>query len=341
MSDNKIRFVIIGFGHIGRRHADMVMNHEGCELVAVVDTNPELKESVQSICNVPYFSSWDEFIASSIKADVANVATPNGLHAVNAIAAAESGCHVVVEKPLALTTKDCQAILDTVDKNERQVFCVMQNRYSAPMQWLKKMLTENMLGNIFMINVQCYWNRDERYYTGDTWKGTDELDGGTLFTQFSHYVDLLYWLFGDLKDITAHFANFNHNGIINFEDSAVVNFNTEHGACGSFSYTTSVWDKNMESTMVIVGEKGTIKIGGQYMDKVEYCHVQDYILNEQEVKSILPVNGYADAKANHFYVIDNVVNVLKHKLPITTTGEEGAKIVEIIEQIYSLKKQHA
>lgn len=214
----------------------------------------------------------------------------------------------------------------------------MQHRYSPPMQWLKELLSDDVLGRVYIIDVHCYWNRDSRYYTGDTWKGTDNLDGGTLFTQFSHYVDLVYWLFGDLQNISARFNNFNHNGVIGFEDSATVIFDTAEGANGTISYTTSVWDKNMESTLVVIGEKGTVKIGGQYMDKVEYCHIKDYNMEDGLTAEAMQLSGYSDAKANHYYVIQNVVDVLKGRSAITTTAEEGAKVVDIIERIYSLKK---
>lgn len=333
-----IRFVVVGFGHIGKRHADMVAMNDECELVAIIDTNPALKEKAEADYKVPFFTSWQQFAASGIQTDVANIATPNGLHAANAIEAIEGGCHVVIEKPIALTTADCTAILNCVKAHNKQVFGVMQNRYSPPMQWLKQLVTDGILGRIFIADVHCYWNRDERYYTGETWKGTEELDGGTLFTQFSHYVDLVYWLFGDMQDISAHFNNFNHAGMIGFEDSAHVSFGMADGGRGTLSYTTSVWDKNMESTLVVVAANGTVKIGGQYMDKIEYCHIKDYKLPDSNSPQPAMVKGYTDAKANHYYVIQNVVDVLKGRSVITTTADEGTKVVDIIERIYALKK---
>ena len=338
MDGSLIRFVVVGFGHIGKRHADMVLANRECELVAIIDIDARLEQKAVETYKVPFFTSWQAFVASGIKGDVANIATPNGLHAQNALTAIEAGFHVVIEKPLALTTADCDTVLDTAKEYNRKVFCVMQNRYSPPMQWLKKLLTGDILGRIYIVDVHCYWNRDERYYTGDTWKGTDSMDGGTLFTQFSHYVDLVYWLFGDVTDITARFNNFNHNNVIGFEDSAAVSFGIKGGGRGTLNYTTSVWDKNMESTMVIVGEKGTVKIGGQYMDNVAYCHIKDYDLQQQHDAAQVHVDGYNDAKANHYYVIENVADVLKNRSAITTTAEEGKQVVNIIERIYALKK---
>lgn len=341
MASTLIRFAVVGLGHIGKRHADMIQAHPACELVAIVDTNPALQELASTSYNTPFFPSLNDFIDSDINADVINIATPNGIHAAQAIQCLNAGSHVVVEKPMALNIADCEDILNAAKANNKEVFCVMQNRYSAPMQWIKKLLSNNILGSIFMVDVHCYWNRDKRYYTGATWHGT-ALDGGTLFTQFSHYIDLLYWLFGDIKEIAARFANYNHAGLIEFEDTGTVQFDFVNGGHGSLSYSTAVWDKNMESTLVIVAENGTVKIGGQYMDKIEYCHINNYQLNEDIKTETISVAEYAGAKANHYFVIENVVDVLSgNETNITTNAEEGTKVVEIIERIYALKDKNA
>ena len=262
---------------------------------------------------------------------------PNALHARQAIDCLNAGAHVVLEKPIALSTADCKQILTTATANDKHVFCVMQNRYSAPMQWLRQLMQDNVLGKVYMVDVHCYWNRDKRYYTGNTWHGTD-VDGGTLFTQFSHYIDLLYWLFGDVQNIQARFANYNHKGMIEFEDTGTVQFDFTNGGHGSLSYSTAVWDKNMESTLVVVAENGTVKIGGQYMDKVEYCHISNYELKENISKQTISIADYTGAKANHYFVMQNVVDVLNDSAKnITTNADEGTKVVEIIERIYALK----
>jgi UDP-N-acetyl-2-amino-2-deoxyglucuronate dehydrogenase len=215
------------------------------------------------------------------------------------------------------------------------VFAVMQNRYSPPSQWIKEIVTKGILGNIFMVQLNCYWNRDERYYTKQTWHGTKDLDGGTLFTQFSHFIDILYWLFNDIDNIRAKLADYNHNALTAFEDSGMVTFDIKAGGMGSMNFSTSLWDKNMESSMTIIAENGSVKIGGQYMDKVEYCHIKDYILPD-----LHPTNSghnygyYTGSAANHHFVIDNVVDVLNNSSEITTKPEEGLKVVDIIERIY-------
>ena len=189
-----------------------------------------------------------------------------------------------------------------------------------------------------MYRLICYWNRDERYYIKGDWKGINELDGGTLFTQFSHFIDIMYWLFGDIKDIQAKFNDFNHKTISDFEDSGFISFNFENGGMGCINYSTSVWDKNFESSMTIIGSNGTVKIGGQYMNDVEYCHIKDYKMPVLAPSN--PPNDYGIYKgsaANHHYIIDNVVNTLKGNTTITTNALEGLKVVDIIERIYSLR----
>ncbi|RYY92946.1 MAG: Gfo/Idh/MocA family oxidoreductase, partial [Chitinophagaceae bacterium] len=217
----------------------------------------------------------------------------------------------------------------------RHVFAVMQNRYSPPSVWIKEMVESGRLGNIFMVQLNCYWNRDERYYKPDSWHGKKDLDGGTLFTQFSHFIDLMYWLFGDIKNIRGSLACHNHTKLIEFEDSGSVSFEFVNGGQGTLNFSTSVWDRNFESSLTVIAENGTIRVGGQYMDKVEYCHIRDYEL--PDLAPTNPGNDYGTYKGsaqNHHYVIDNVVEVLKGRATITTNALEGLKVVDIIERIY-------
>jgi UDP-N-acetyl-2-amino-2-deoxyglucuronate dehydrogenase len=223
--------------------------------------------------------------------------------------------------------------------HSKHIFCVMQNRYSPPSVWLKSIITEHILGDIYMVQLNCYWNRDNRYYKKDGWKGTSDLDGGTLFTQFSHFIDIMYWLFGDIENIQGKFNDFNHQQLTTFEDSGFVNFNFVNGGMGALNYSTSVWDKNLESSITIIGEKGTIKVGGQYMDQVEYCHIDGYTV--PDLPPTNPANDYGTYKgsaANHHYIIENVVDTLKGRSKITTNALEGLKVVDIIERIYECRK---
>jgi len=333
-----IKFAIIGQGHIGKRHAEMVRRNPGAELVAVCDVlsksqtgNAEIKES--------YYQSVDELLNQHADVDVVSVCTPNGLHAVHALKVLEASKHVVMEKPMALLKSDCENIIYKALQNHRQVFCVMQNRYSPPAVWVKDVVDKKIIGEVFMVQLNCYWNRDERYYKNGGWKGTQHLDGGTLFTQFSHWIDLLYWLFGDIKNIQAKFQDFKHENLTEFEDSGFISFDFVNGGMGSINYSTAVWDKNLESSITIIGSKGSVKIGGQYMDEVEYCHIQDYILPKLDATA--PANDYGAYKGsanNHHFLIQNVIDTLSGKTTITTNALEGLKVVDMIERIYSIRK---
>jgi len=338
--NGKVKFAVVGAGHIGKRHAEMITRNEEAELMAMCDILPKEKLGLEKY-NVPFFSSIDDMLAADIDFDVLCVATPNGLHGEHAMKALDKGKHVVCEKPMALTVADCEKIIFKALQASRQVFCVMQNRYSPPSEWIKQVVNDGILGETYMVQLNCYWNRDDRYYKKGNWKGTKDLDGGTLFTQFSHFIDIMYWLFGDIKNVQAKFNNFNHSGLTEFEDSGTVSFDFINGGMGCINYSTSLWDTNMESSITIVGSNGSVKIGGQYMNEVVYCHIKDYTM--PELAPVNPANDYGAYKgsaANHHYIFENVIDVLKGRNVITTNALEGLKVVDIIERIYSLKDKN-
>ena len=329
-----VKFAVLGAGHIGKRHAEMVSRNGESELVAIADVRPKEELGIENF-DVPFFNSVEELLSSGIEFDVLCVATPNGLHAQHALAGLEARKHIVVEKPMALTKQDCESVIFRAMSVHKLVFCVMQNRYSPPSAWIKDLIDSGKLGKIFMVQVNCYWNRDERYYKSGGWKGIQSLDGGTLFTQFSHFIDIMYWLFGDVEDIKSVFEDFNHSNLTEFEDSGLVNFKFKNGGIGCINYSTSIWNNNFESSLTVIAENGTIKIGGQYMNEVEYCKVKDYempVLPEAN-----PANDYGPYKgsaANHNYIFENVVETIKRGGEPTTNAMEGLKVVEIIENIY-------
>lgn len=333
----KIKFAVIGCGHIGKRHAEMITRNEECELVALVDVKDKKELNIENF-NVPFFKSIEDLLASNLEIDVINVASPNGFHANQGMQILESGRHLVIEKPMSLNKADSEALIFKGLQKHKQVFCVMQNRYSPPSVWLKDLLENGKLGKVFMVQINCYWNRDNRYYKPESWHGKKDLDGGTLYTQFSHFIDLMYWYFGDITNIQAKFADFNHSALTDFEDSGFVSFDFVNGGMGSLNYSTSVWDKNLESSITVIAENGSVKVGGQYMNEVEYCHIKEY-----EMPVLEPTNpgndygAYKGSAANHHYIIENVVDVLKGRNSITTNALEGLKVVDIIERIYSLK----
>ena len=337
-NSDAVKFAVVGCGRIGKRHAQMIDKHPEAKLVALCDTAAKETLGLPDY-EAPFFNSLEALLEAPLEVDVINIATPNALHAPQAIKALQSKCHVVVEKPLALTKGDAEKTIFTALQHNRHVFAVMQNRYSPPSVWLKDILESGKLGRINLVQINCFWNRDERYYQPGSWHGKKDLDGGTLFTQFSHFIDVMYWLFGDIQNIQARFRDFNHESLTAFEDSGFVQFDFVEGGMGCLNYSTSVAEANLESSITIIGEKGTVKVGGQYMDKVEVCNIKDYEMPTLEPTN--PGNDYGTYKgsaANHNYIIQNVIDVLNGRNSITTNALEGLKVVDIIERIYKNKQ---
>jgi predicted dehydrogenase len=319
----------------------MVKNHPEAELAAMVDiASPEGLDL--NGFDAPFFFNMKEMFEAVKDIDVVSICTPNGLHAPQAIEALEAGKHVVCEKPMGLSKSRCEEVIFKALQMNRRVFCVMQNRYSPPSVWLKELVDSGKLGDIYMVQVDCYWNRDSRYYKPGGWKGSQDLDGGTLYTQFSHFIDLMYWVFGDITNIQGKFRDFNHQEMTAFEDSGFVSFDFLNGGMGSINYSTALFDKNFESSMTIIAEHGTIKVGGQYMNDVDYCHVRDYEM--PVLPEGAPPNDYGHYKgsaANHHFIIENVVDTMKERTTATTNALEGLKVVEIIERIYQVRDEQS
>jgi predicted dehydrogenase len=269
------------------------------------------------------------------------ICTPNGLHAAQAIRCLDAGRHVVIEKPLALTTVDCDAIILAAHRNQRRVFGVMQNRFSPASAWLGETVGRGAFGRVLQVHLDCFWNRDERYYLHagghrHSWHGDEQLDGGVLYTQFAHFLDLLCWTVGPPRVIRATSTNQTHRDIHSFADSGMVHLALAGGGLGSLNYSTVIWDRNFESTFTLIGERGTVKLGGQYMNELRYCHVEG--MDAPRLPAALPANdygGYRGSAANHHHVIDNVVEVLKGRAEVATTAEEGRAVVSLIEAIHA------
>jgi predicted dehydrogenase len=328
-----IRFGIIGCGRIAQRHAEHILNNG--ILSAVCDNVPEKAAAMSEKFGGKNYSSVEEMLSMERDIDVVSVCSPNGLHAKHAISALRAGMHVLCEKPMAISVFDCGEMIKEAEKANRRLFIVKQNRFNPPVAAVKKALDDGHFGKLLSVQLNCYWNRNPEYYE-NSWKGTKSLDGGTLFTQFSHFIDLLYWMAGDVKSVKAYTRNANHDGIIEFEDQGVAILEFYNGVIGSVQYTVNSYDKNMEGSLTIFGEKGTVKIGGQYLNELEYQHFEDF-----EIKDLPPGNPpnnygkYFGSMSNHDKVYANVVSVLSGNGIISTNGFEGLKTVEIIDKIYT------
>ena len=330
--NSKIKFAIVGCGRIAQRHAEHIKN-KGV-LVAVCDVVKEKADELAKQYGAATYYSIEDLLKNESNIDVIAICSPNGLHAEHSIKALQSGFHVLCEKPMALTVHDCGAMIQAAEKANRRLFSIKQNRYNPPVAAVKKILEENRLGKIYSVQLNCFWNRNADYYN-NSWKGTADLDGGTLYTQFSHFVDLLYWMIGDVKSVQALVGNYAHKGIIDFEDTGVVILEFDNGVIGTINYTVNSYQKNMEGSLAIFGEKGTVKIGGQYLNELEYQQIEGYKIENLPAGN-LPNNygTYTGSMSNHDKVYDNVIDVLQNNAAITTSGYEGMKVVEIIEKIY-------
>jgi UDP-N-acetyl-2-amino-2-deoxyglucuronate dehydrogenase len=220
----------------------------------------------------------------------------------------------------------------------RELFIVKQNRYNPPVAAVKELLDKNRLGRISSVQVNCCWHRGPLYYQ-DSWHGSRELDGGILYTQFSHFIDLLYWMIGEVKEVAAFTGNFTHTDSIEFEDTGVAILRFGNGALGALHFTIDSFRQNMEGSLTIVAEKGTVKIGGQYLNKLEYQQLGDGMIGELPPGNTSNDYGhYQGSMSNHDKVYQHVVDVITNGHPNQFSGLDGLRTVEIIEKIYSAAK---
>jgi predicted dehydrogenase len=332
----KFRLGVVGYGYIGQRHARLIAQHPQTELIGIADVNPEREVLVASQLDVPFYPSLSALLEH--QPDIVHICTPNGFHAPQAIEALEADCHVVVEKPMALSVAECEAMMETAKAQKRNIYCVVQNRYSPVSRWLEEVIRQKRLGKIFWVEVNCFWNRDDRYYLPGSWRGTLQYDGGPLFTQYSHFLDILCHVFGEPTDIQAEFENFTHLHNTEFEDTGRVWFRLPTGGMGSIHYSNAVYDRNFESSIRIIGEKGTIQIGGQYMNEVTYCHIKGYEM--PTLAPSAPANqyaGYTGSADHHALVIADVLAHLQGKPNRAVGAREGMRVVALIEGIYQFR----
>lgn len=329
---NKISFAIIGCGQIPQRHAKHI-NHYG-RLVAVCDIVESKATSLAKQFNASVYTQVELLLSHEKNIDVIVICTPNGLHAEHAIQALNNGYHVLVEKPMALSVIDCKKMIEAANKNARQLFTVVQNRFNPPVQEVKKALDANAFGKISSIQLTCFWDRTADYYK-DSWHGTKNMDGGILFTQFSHFIDLLYWFFGDVKKVSAITKNADHIGIIEFEDCGVAILEFENGIIGTINFSINSFDKNREGALTILGENGIVKIGGEYLNTIEYEQFANYQMEKNtDAVGANDYGTYKGSMSNHDKVYQNLIATLQHGQSFYADSSEGLKTVEIIERIY-------
>ncbi|MEI8052817.1 MAG: Gfo/Idh/MocA family oxidoreductase [Bacteroidota bacterium] len=328
----KKNFAIVGCGRIASRHAIQITLL--ANLVAVCDIDPIKASAFAAEFNTTAYFSLEEMLIHCPEIEVVSICTPNYLHANHTIISLTSGKHVLCEKPLSIDIQDAKKMIDTANKFNRKLFVVKQNRYNPPVEAVKSMINNNRLGQITSFQINCFWNRPSDYYT-DTWKGNKKLDGGTLFTQFSHFIDLLYWLLGDVNSVVATTQNYLHPEI-EIEDAGIVLFKMKSGAIGTLNYNVNAFQKNMEGSFTVFGEKGTVKIGGQYLNTIEYQSLEGQQIHLNDLGN--PSNDYGfyqGSMSNHDKVYSNLIAALDDNESKFASAFEGMKSVEIIEMIYA------
>jgi UDP-N-acetyl-2-amino-2-deoxyglucuronate dehydrogenase len=334
--NKKIGFAIIGCGRIAQRHAEHIVKFG--KLIAACDNVKGKADVFRDKYGAKSYGNIDELLSNLDEIDVVSICSPNGLHAEHAIKCLNKGVHVLCEKPLAISVNDCGEMIKAAEKNNKRLFAIKQNRFNPPVEAVKNAIDNGKLGKIYSIQLNCFWNRNVEYYH-NSWKGTKDLDGGTLYTQFSHFIDLLYWMIGDVKRAYALTGNFDHKDSIEFEDTGVAILEFYTGAIGSINYTVNSFEKNMEGSLTIFAEKGTIKIGGQYLNELEYQNIQDFEITNLPVGNKPNNYGtYQGSMSNHDRVYENLVQVLNGTAAISANSFEGLKTVEIIDKIYTSAK---
>lgn len=333
----RLNFAIIGCGRISWRHAEHI--HHFGKLIAVCDIIPDKANMLSEYYNATAYYKIDELLSAEKETNVVVICTPNGLHAQHSIKALNAGFHVLCEKPMAIDRAYCYKMIEAAKHNNKKLFIVKQNRFNPPVVAVKKALEKGFLGRILSFQLNCFWNRDEQYYH-NSWKGTKEMDGGTLFTQFSHFIDLMYWFVGDVKNVFAITGNLAHQNVIEFEDTGVVVIQCSNGIIGSINYTVNSYKKNMEGSLTLFAEKGTVKIGGQYLNELEYQFIENFSFEDIEQGN--PPNHYGNyvgSMSNHGKVYERIIDLLQNNIEAETNAADSAKTVEIIEKIYAAAKK--
>lgn len=333
MNTNKIKFAIVGCGRIAQRHAEHINTYG--QLVAVCDIVESKAKVLAEKYDCSAYNSIEALLNGDIDIDVISICSPNGLHARHSIKSLNSGRHVLCEKPMAINVHDCGEMIKAAERNNKRLFAIKQNRFNPPVAAVKQLIDEGKLGKIYSVQLSCFWNRNPDYYA-NSWKGSKDMDGGTLFTQFSHFIDLLYWMIGDVRRVSGFKNNFAHQDTIEFEDTGVVALEFHNGAIGTINYTVNSYGKNMEGSLTIFGEKGTVKIGGQYLNELEYQNIEGIEIKDlPEGNKANNYGKYQGSMSNHGEVYKNLTEVLLNNAPISTNSFEGMKTVEIIDKIYS------
>ena len=326
------RIVLVGCGRISERHFDAIADRPEFQLVAVADELVDRARLTSERLGVPAFTSYSAMLAET-EADVAVICTPSGLHPRHGIMAAERGLHVVVEKPMATRLEEADALVRACDQSGVHLFVVKQNRLNPGIQLLKRALDRGRFGRVFLANTTVRWNRPQAYYDAAPWRGTWEFDGGAFMNQASHYVDMIQWLIGPVESVSAKTATLARR--IESEDTGVALLRFRNGALGVIEVTMLTYPRNLEGSVTVIGEKGTVKVGGTALNRIEHWEFAEYDDDDREADALrVASNPLSVYGSGHRPYYDNVVRVLLGEASAGTDGREGRKSLELLLGIY-------
>ncbi|MBK6862624.1 MAG: Gfo/Idh/MocA family oxidoreductase [Ideonella sp.] len=331
VSGRKVRFAVIGCGRIAQNHFDSIARHAGrAELVAVCDTDPAVLAAAVAKTGALGFASLTALLAGA-QADCIVLTTPSGLHPRQAIEAARAGFDVMTEKPMATRWHDGLAMVRACDEAGVRLFVVKQNRRNPTLQLLKQAVEQGRFGRIYMVGVNVFWTRPQAYYDSSAWRGTWEFDGGAFMNQASHYVDLLDWIVGPVESVMAYTGTLARN--IEVEDTGVAAIKWRNGAVGSINVTMLTYPKNLEGSITILGERGSVRVGGVAVNEIEHWqfdqpHEMDAQIGNASYQTT-SVYGFG-----HPLYYDNVINTLRGEAQPETDGREGLKSLELLIAMY-------
>lgn len=327
----KLRFALVGCGRISGNHLAAIRRHAGqIELAGVCDINAERVVHAASTEGTGAYSSLHELLGAG-NVDVVVLSTPSGLHARQAIEAAQAGCHVITEKPMATRWEDGRRMVEVFDRAGLRLFVVKQNRTNPPLQLLKRAVQKKRFGRIYMAEVNVFWTRPQEYYDSECWRGKWEFDGGALMNQASHYVDLLDWIVGPVESVYAYIGTLARN--IEVEDTGVVAIKWRSGTLGTLNVTMLTYPKNLEGSITILGEKGTVRIGGIALNKLQHWEF-DAPDPDDEIAGSCSVETQSVYGHGHAMYYENVIDVLRSECEPETDGREGLRSLEILTAMY-------
>ncbi|MFN2399754.1 MAG: Gfo/Idh/MocA family protein [Gemmatimonadaceae bacterium] len=331
-SSSPIRFCLVGCGRISERHFEAIGANQSLQLVAVCDEIEERAGAAGQRVRAPAFTSYSQML-SEITSDAVVVCTPSGLHPRHGIMAAEHGKHVICEKPMATRIEEADALVRACDSAGVHLFVVKQNRLNPGIQLLKRALDRGRFGRIYLANTTVRWQRPQSYYDAAPWRGTWEFDGGAFMNQASHYVDMIQWLVGPVESVMAKTATLARR--IESEDTGVAILRFRSGALGTIEVTMLTYPRNMEGSITVIGEKGTVKVGGTALNRIEQWEFADGDEDDAEAERLRaatdPLSVYGSGHGPYY---ENVVRVLRGEASAGTDGREGRKSLELLLGIY-------